>query len=268
VWADHDRLEQVFVNLLNNAIKYSDPGRAIVVSLTREDDQAVVSFLDEGLGLESRDLDRVFEPFVQLDPSRAREDGGLGIGLTLVRHLVELHGGRVAASSEGKGRGSVFTVRLPALPCCDTAADAAGAKPLYRARPRSEPQRILVVDDNLDSAQSLAMLLQIGGHDVRTAHDGLDALGAAAEFQPQVVLLDLGMPRMDGFEAARRLRCAPRGRDLLLLALSGWSHDDDKLRSREAGFDEHLVKPVDPELLGEILSSHARSRRHAGAPPL
>ena len=262
--ADRARLEQVFVNLLGNASKYSERGSAIRVTLERDGDSALVRFEDRGIGIAPRDLQRVFDPFVQLEPARAREDGGLGIGLTLVRHLIELHGGRVEAASEGTGRGSVFTVCLPALPVAT--ADTSAESPLYRARPRSQPRRILVVDDNADSAQSLATLLSIQGHEVRTAGDGMEGLTAAESFRPEVVLLDIGMPRMDGYETARRLRAGPHGQSMLLLALTGWSHDEDRTRSREAGFDEHLVKPVDPELLGRVLLRAPAARLSATTP--
>ena len=262
--ADRSRLEQVFVNLLANASKYSDRGAPIRVSLARDGDAAVVRFEDHGIGIEPEELARVFEPFVQLDPARAREDGGLGIGLTLVRQLVELHGGRVEAASEGRGRGTVFTVRLPALP--RAVPDSAEPRRLYRSQPRAGTRRVLVVDDNADSAQSLATLLAIQGHEVRTAGDGVEALAAAESFGPEVVLLDIGMPRMDGYETARRLRSTQRGSRMLLLALTGWSHDEDRTRSREAGFDEHLVKPVDPELLGRVLLRAGVGRREAAQP--
>ena len=252
--ADRTRLEQVFVNLLGNAMKYSEPGGTVAVSLAREGHEAVVRFRDTGIGIAPADLSRVFEPFVQLDPERARRDGGLGIGLTLVRHLVELHGGRAEVASEGRGLGSEFTVRLPALPAVTETQP--GAR-LYRARPRAEGRRILVVDDNVDSAQSLATLLEIQGNEVRTARDGLEGLEVAEHFRPDVVLLDLGMPRMDGFEAARRLRERDWAQGVLVVALTGWSHDEDRARSREAGFDHHMVKPVDPHALHELL----RSRR-------
>jgi two-component system CheB/CheR fusion protein len=256
VRGDRGRLEQVFVNLLGNALKYSEPGSSVRVVLERDGESAVARFRDEGIGIASADLQRVFEPFVQLDPERARADGGLGIGLTLVRHLVELHGGRVAATSAGVGRGSEFSVRLPALP---PPPDAAGDGALYRSRARAAGQRILVVDDNADSAQSLSTLLSILGNEVCTAADGLEGLEVAERFHPEVVLLDLGMPRMDGYEAARRLRTQPWARDVMLVALTGWSQDEDRARSREAGFDHHLVKPVDPHLLDELLQARSRA---------
>ena len=260
VRADGARLQQAFLKLLENAMKFSDPGSTVRVALARERDTAAVRFRDRGIGIAAADLARVFEPFVQLDPERARADGGLGIGLTLVRHLAELHGGRVEVTSDGPGLGSEFTVRLPAL----AAASGVDERALYRARPRAAGQRVLVADDNADSAQSLSLLLNLLGNDVCTAADGMEALERAEQFRPQVALLDLGMPRMDGYEAARRLRSQPWARELLLVAMTGWSQDEDRARSRDAGFDHHLVKPVDPRLLDELLQ--ARGRGGAAAP--
>jgi len=205
---------------------------------------------DAGIGIHASMLDRVFGMFEQADHSgRARQ--GLGVGLTLVKRIVEMHGGTVDARSEGEGRGSEFVVRLAA------AGDGDGARPEASAQaagPRPAPRRrVLVADDNEDSAETMAMLLQALGHEVCIAHDGAQALEQARAFRPDVALLDIGMPRVDGYEAARRLRAEEWGRALVLVALTGWGQDEDRRRSEEAGFDRHLIKPVDIDALQEVL---------------
>ncbi|MDB5309415.1 MAG: luxQ 1 [Gemmataceae bacterium] len=238
--ADPPRLVQVFQNLLTNAAKYSEPGGHIRLSAGRDGGGVVVSVRDTGIGIPAAQLPHVFEVFVQVDTSWQRAQGGLGIGLSLVKEFVGLHGGRVEAHSDGPGKGSEFVVRLPA------AAATAAMPQTARTEQAPGPQRrVLVVDDNRDAAESLAMILGIMGHEVRTAHDGVAGVAAAAEFRPEVVLMDLGMPRLNGYEAARRIRAEPWGAGPFLVALTGWGTGDDRRRTHDAGFDRHLVKPVD-----------------------
>jgi CheY-like chemotaxis protein len=197
-------------------------------------------------------LPRIFEIFMQVDRPLERIRGGLGIGLTLVRRLIEMHGGSVQAYSKGPGQGSEFTVRLPV---------AIGPPPgLPLTSPESKRTvpiaslRILIVDDNRDSAASLGMLLQLLGNDIRTAHDGLEALGMASDFRPEVVILDIGLPKMNGYDVAQRIRQQSWGKEIILIAMTGWGQEEDKRRSREAGFDHHLVKPLDPAVLMNLLA--------------
>ena len=247
--ADPTRLAQVFLNLLNNAAKYSERGGHIRLSARREGDAVVVTVRDTGIGIPASHLPHVFEVFMQVDTGWRRAQGGLGIGLSLVKEFVELHDGRVEAHSDGPGKGSEFVVRLP------TSVGTAAEPPTASAdSPRGPRRRILVVDDNRDAAESLATILGIMGHEVRTAHGGEAGVAAAAEFRPEVVLLDLGMPRVDGYEAARRIRAEPRGREPFLVALTGWGADDDRRRTSDAGFDRHLIKPVDPDALARLLA--------------
>ena len=245
---DTMRLAQVITNLLNNAAKYTDRGGRILLTARREGAAAVVSVRDNGRGISAEMLPRVFELFAQAAPGHDWSRGGLGIGLTLVRNLVELHGGSVEARSEGIGHGSEFSVRLPLEPAAASAAEAApGAGPLAS-------RRVLVVDDNRDAADSLGVLLTLLGVETRTAHDGMAALEALDEFEPSVVLLDLAMPVMDGYEVAERMRQHPHGRSVSLVAVTGWSLDSDRLRSAAYGFDRHLVKPVDLDVLRQLLA--------------
>jgi len=250
LWVDADasRMEQVFVNLLANAAKYTHEGGRLTVRLTQDDGQAVVSVADSGIGIAHEMLPRVFDLFTQAEQGLDRSQGGLGIGLTLVRRLVELHGGAVSAKSEGIGRGSEFTVRLPlAEQPMDEASDAPSTATA------STPRKVLVVDDNRDAAIALAMLLQSSGHTVSIAHSGREALNVAAQFQPQVVLLDLGLPEMNGFELAPLLReSMPQVR---LIAVSGYGQLEDKVRSKAAGFEDHLVKPTKDEDVLSLLNS-------------
>ncbi len=248
--ADPVRLTQVLGNLLTNAAKYSEEGGRVWLTAAQEGNLAVIQVRDEGIGIAPDMLDRVFELFTQADRSLDRSQGGLGIGLTLVRRLVEMHGGSVVAHSDGLGKGSTFTVRLPALaspPVLPAATDAPAPPAAAAAR------QILVVDDNVDAAQSLALLLQLEGNDVHTAHDGLAALQAAEAYHPEVVILDIGLPGLNGYQVAERLRQQPVGKNLLLVAVTGYGADEDRRRSREAGFDFHLVKPVKPEELQAVL---------------
>ena len=255
--ADPVRLAQIIANLLNNASKYTDEGGQISLTARREGDYAVVSVRDSGIGIPVDVLPRVFDLFAQADRTYQRAQGGLGIGLTLVRTLVDLHGGAVAAKSEGLGRGSEFIVRLP------LGVDSAERRDRADRGKRDAvfaSQRILVVDDSRDAAETLAMLLESLGADVQTASDGPAALDELEAFRPSVMLLDIGMPGMDGLEVARRARQRAEGRDLTLIALSGWGQEEDRRRSREAGIDYHLVKPVNLDELGQLLTALAPSR--------
>lgn len=251
VHGDADRLAQVVANLLNNAAKYTPKPGDIVLWVGVEDGCAIVRVRDTGLGLAPEQLTSIFEPFAQVEHAEQQRMGGLGIGLSLVKSLVEMHGGTVVASSEGPDRGSEFTVRLP----LSKMASIGAVKPSKPSKARQ--RRVLVVDDNHDSVETLGTLLRILGHEVRTAHDGVEGLRTAEEFCPEVVLLDIGMPGMNGYEVATQLRGKPGGKDLLLLALTGWGQEEDRRRSREAGFDHHFVKPVDPEDL-RVLLAHER----------
>lgn len=251
--ADPTRLEQVISNLLDNAAKYTMPGGRIRVTAGREGEEAVVRVRDSGIGVPSDVLERVFEPFIQTDGSLARTEGGLGVGLTLVRSLVEMHGGRVAASSPGLGQGSEFVVRLPAPLLAEEAAPA--AEPA--APSPSRPLRVLVVEDNLDAAESLATLLRLWHYDVSVVHDGRTALEAARQQHPEVVLLDIGLPGLDGYQVAQRLREEVGLEHTLLVAMTGYGQPEDRRRSHEAGIHHHFVKPVEPLVLRNLLAGLA-----------
>jgi two-component system CheB/CheR fusion protein len=246
--ADPVRLAQVLANLLNNAAKYTEPGGRIRLRAERQGQQVVLRVRDNGVGIAPKMLPRVFDLFAQADRTLDRSQGGLGIGLTLVKRLVELHGGRVRAVSRGLGKGSEFVVRLPVLGTPPPPGPAASVKPVRAG------SRILVVDDNADAAGTLALLLQVKGHEVSTAHDGPTALELARAYHPGVVFLDIGLPGMDGYEVARRLRGQPDCPPCLLIALTGYGRDEDRRRGAEAGFDHYLVKPVDPEELQMLLA--------------
>jgi two-component system CheB/CheR fusion protein len=253
VQGDATRLTQVMQNLLNNAAKYTDPGGRIELTARREDDAAVLRVKDNGVGIAAELLPRVFDLYTQADQTLDRAHGGLGVGLTLVRKLIELHGGTVSAASAGPGQGSEFAVRLPLLE-----GERAAPKPAAGAAPGAKkgPQRrILVVDDNRDAAASLAMLLGLLGNETRLAHDGPGALEAAHLFKPEVVFLDIGLPGMDGYEVARRLRERPELAGTVLAALTGWGQEEDRRRAQEAGFDHHLTKPADPAALQQLLAA-------------
>ncbi len=250
--ADSVRISQVFSNLINNACKYSDPGSMISLVGRLEDNEVVVSVKDEGVGVPPDRLENIFEMFSQVDSSLERTQGGLGIGLTLVKELVELHHGTVEAHSAGLGQGSEFVVRLPGViedreQPQKTAAEA-------QVSPAPSARRILVVDDNRDAAESLSMLLRLFGNETHIANDGLEAVEAAAAFQPDVILMDIGLPKLNGYEATRKIRQQATGKNLVIVALTGWGKDEDRQRSAEAGFDQHLVKPVDHEVLLRLLS--------------
>jgi signal transduction histidine kinase/ActR/RegA family two-component response regulator len=256
VYVDGDavRLSQVFQNLLNNAAKYTEPGGRISLTAERQDDAVVVRVKDTGVGIPPDTLPRLFEMFYQADRSLERAQSGLGVGLALVRRLVEAHGGRVEARSEGVGKGSEFIVRLPAL------AEAALAAPQPGDQERNviSGLRILVADDNRDSADLFAMYFEMTGNEVQTAYDGVAAVEKAEQFRPDAVLLDIGMPRLNGEEACRRIRSTPWGKDAMLIAVTGWDHEDNRRRIADAGFDAHLVKPIDPSAVADLLASRLR----------
>jgi PAS domain S-box-containing protein len=258
--ADPARLAQVLSNLLSNAAKYMEPGGDIRLSAAGEGGQAVIRIRDTGVGMAADALDRIFDPFVQVDASLERSQGGLGIGLTLVRSLVELHGGTVEAHSDGLGHGSELVVRLP------LASRAGASDPAGRLAEETADggRKVLLADDNRDSAESLALLLGLYGHEVRVAYDGIAAVEVARAFRPEVALLDIGMPGLNGYEVARKLRQEAGDRPLTLVALTGWGQDGDRLRSREAGFDHHLVKPADPDALQRLLAAPANAPATAG----
>jgi CheY-like chemotaxis protein len=251
LWADADptRLAQVFSNLLNNAVKYTARGGHIHVSAAAAGADVVLCVRDDGVGIPDGMLPHIFDMFTQFPGHRDRSHGGLGIGLTLARRLVERHGGTIDAKSEGPGRGSVFTVTLPAA----IDAAAAGRAPSGRTRTPARACRILVAEDNPDSLEMLRLMLSLYGHDVTVASDGVVAVELATDIRPQIAFLDIGMPRMDGYEAARRIREA-LGSSVVLVALTGWGQDEDKRRSREAGFNHHLTKPPDPEALEDLIA--------------
>jgi PAS domain S-box-containing protein len=253
-WLEGDatRLEQIITNLLNNAAKYTDEGGKITLSAMRAGNYALVRVEDNGVGIAPDLLAHVFDLFTQADRSLAHSQGGLGLGLTLVRQLVEKHDGTVTASSAGIGQGSSFTIQLPLLPAAQPAIEPDHAVPDSRAS-LSPTLRIMVVDDYVDAAESLALLLQMEGHEVRTAHCGLQALELAQVFQPQVALLDIGLPGLNGYEVANRLRALPETQGAMLIALTGYGQTEDRSRSQVAGFDHHLLKPVNFQMLSELL---------------
>jgi PAS domain S-box-containing protein len=261
VEADPARLAQVFGNLLNNACKYTNPGGDIALTVERRGDEVFVSVKDSGTGIAADQLERIFDMFTQVGESRASH-GGLGIGLTLVKRLLEMHGGSIEAKSEGSNRGSEFVVRLPLL----SDAKPAAAVPDIGTAETPQQRRILIVDDNTDSAASLAMLLEIAGNETYTAHDGLEAIEAAESHRPDVVLLDLGLPKLNGHDVCRHLREQPWGKDITLIALTGWGQEEDRRKSRDAGFDGHLVKPVDFQALSELLRSLTAQRPATPSP--
>src|SRR4051812_12764658 len=248
VWvnADRVRLAQVISNLLNNAARYTPAGGRIKLAITHGESEAGIAVEDNGIGIEPAQLGRVFEPFAQLKAREALASGGIGIGLALAKALVELHGGQISAESAGAGKGSRFVACLPR-------ASAPQAVPAGTAAAGTSRRRLLLVDDNVDSATSQAALLRILGHEVEVAYDGEAALAKAGEFRPEIVLLDLGMPGMDGFEVARRLRASKEGKRVKLVAQTGWGQLEDRRRTREAGFDAHLAKPVDIDSLQQLL---------------
>jgi CheY-like chemotaxis protein/anti-sigma regulatory factor (Ser/Thr protein kinase) len=259
---DPARLAQVFGNLLANAAKYS-PDRAVIeVSMERQQDEVIVRVRDAGIGIDAQTLPHVFDLFAQADRSLDRSDGGLGVGLTIVKALVDLHGGRVEAHSDGMGSGSTFTVRLPL---------AADAQPTPASTPRSAkasaPRHVLIVDDNRDAAESLAFLLQMAGHEAKTAYDGASALELLEHFRAQVILLDIGLPGVDGYIVAQSIRERFPDRPCRLYALTGYGREQDRALALISGFDDHLIKPIDPPRLLELIERGAPETRAAEPEP-
>lgn len=250
--ADVTRLAQVFSNLLNNSAKYTERGGAIRLTLERQGNEVVVSVKDTGIGIPRDKLETVFELFSQVQGSLERSQGGLGIGLSLVKRLVEMHDGSIEARSEGPGMGSEFIVRLPMIAEQQHKAARGGGDD---QEGWASSLRILIVDDNRDAADSLGMMLRLMGSEVRTAYDGEQAVQDAGEFRPEVVLLDIGLPRLNGYEACRRIREQAWGKSMVLIAVTGWGQEEDKRKTKEAGFDQHLVKPVDPGGLIKLLGA-------------
>jgi len=247
--ADQTRLAQLFGNLLNNSCKYTRPNGEITLSVKRRDGEVAVTVKDNGAGIPPEKLDSIFDMFMQVDRTAEQSQGGLGIGLTLVKRLTEMHGGSIEAKSDGEGQGSEFVVRLPIVQKPEEISTAASDAPAAQSAQR----RILIVDDNRDSADSLALLLEITGNKTYMAHDGLEAVELIEKHRPEVVLLDIGLPTLDGHEVCRRVREQPWGKDIVVIALTGWGQEDDRRKSEEAGFNGHLVKPVDYDKLLELL---------------
>ena len=252
---DFTRLTQAFANILNNAAKYTDHGGRITVTVEATAETITAAVEDSGAGIPPAMLPHIFDMFTQLQEHRDRTQGGLGIGLALTRRLIELHGGSIDAASDGPGRGSTFTIRLPALVASAAVAVASPAAEVGRGPAR----RVLVADDNPDTTEMMRVMLELSGHEVEVAGDGWSAAEKAKVFNPDIVILDIGMPRVDGYEAARQIREQLGGR-VVLVALTGWGQDDDKRRSREAGFDHHLTKPPDPETLDRLIVECGRGR--------
>jgi CheY-like chemotaxis protein len=248
--ADVTRLAQVFSNLLNNAAKYTERGGEIRLVVEQQHGGAVVAVKDNGIGIPREMLPYVFDMFTPVNRNLQRAQGGLGIGLSIVKKLVEMHEGSVEAASDGDGMGSQFIVRLPVV--LSIVRPQANDSPPIRFSAR---RRILVVDDNRDAADSLAMILRVKGNESLAAHNGLEAIKQAADFRPDIILLDLGMPGINGYDTARQIRAQPWGKDVHLVALTGWGQDEDRRRSEEAGFDAHIVKPINAATLEKLLAS-------------
>jgi PAS domain S-box-containing protein len=252
VIADPARLTQVVGNLLNNASKFTDSGGQISLSVERRDDQARIAVKDNGIGIAADNIPLLFDMFSQIDSSLERSRGGLGIGLTLAKRLVEMTGGTIQAHSDGLGKGSEFVIELPLMSSDRMTAVNAGAN----GSTATASHRILVVDDNVDGAESLAMLLRLDGHETFIAHDGLEAIGIAEKVKPDAILLDIGLPSMNGYEVCQRIRQTAWGKNSVLIAVTGWGQKEDRDRSKEAGFDTHIVKPVDPDSLSGLLAKY------------
>ncbi|MEP7205838.1 MAG: ATP-binding protein [Casimicrobiaceae bacterium] len=255
--ADPTRLAQVFSNLLNNAAKYTDPGGRISVTAERHDGHVRVIVADNGIGISPGMQQAIFDMFTQVDHSLERSQAGLGVGLTLAKRLIELHGGTIEAQSDGLNLGSRFVVDLPALPA--VAATIPEAEGAGRAPGAASGYRILVADDNIDFATSFALILRMLGNDVRVTHDGVAAVAAAGEFKPEFCFLDIGLPRMNGYDLARALRADPGTRTCTLIAVTGWGQEKDRQRAQQAGFDHHMVKPVDPDAIETLLRTAVRA---------
>jgi CheY-like chemotaxis protein len=251
VEADPTRITQVFANLLNNAAKYTAPGGNINVRLERAEHEAMVTVRDSGVGIAPDLLPKIFEMFVQGDNVVEDAKNGLGLGLTLARDIVAIHGGTIEAKSNGAAQGSEFTVRLP-LSAKQNVPAPASVRP--GSESPKESKRVLIVDDNRNQARTLARLLEAMGHQATVAYDGPDALELAGEFNPDVALIDIGLPGMSGYEVARRLREQREFRDLVLVAQTGWGREEDRQRAMEAGFNYHLVKPIERDTFREILA--------------
>jgi len=251
VEGDVTRLTQIVMNLLDNAAKYTDQGGQIWLSADREGETAVIRVKDDGIGIRSELLPRIFDMFTQAGMPAERAQGGLGVGLSLVERLVRLHGGTVTAHSAGLGKGSEFTIRLPV----SQAPKAPAPEPREEGLGTGNRCRILVVDDNVDSADSLAMLLRMMGHEVQTVSDGESAVAVAEDFRPDVAVLDIGLPKVNGYDLAKRIRERPWGRDIVLVALTGWGQESHRRRSAESGFNHHLTKPVEFDVLHQILAA-------------
>jgi len=250
---DSTRLAQAVSNLLNNAAKFTDSGGSITLSVESDEQQALIRVKDSGIGISAEQLPLIFDMFTQLDNSLQRTQSGLGIGLTVVKNLVEMHNGTIEAHSPGIGQGCEFIVRLPVSDVC-----AVGASEKISVKDSHPPtRRILVVDDNVDSATSLATFLQLMGNETHTAFDGLEALQMANAVQPDVVLLDIGMPKLNGYETARRIRAQPWAEQVVLVAVTGYGQEEDRQKARDAGFDHHMVKPIDASLLMATLANLA-----------
>ncbi len=255
--ADPNRLAQVFSNLLNNAAKFTTKGGLIELKADRQGSDVLISVKDNGIGIPAEMLDRIFEMFAQLETSDGGSSQGLGIGLTLVKSLVEMHGGLIEVKSDGPTKGSEFTVRLPILVEVRDNGKPPSASPTQLAA--TGGRRVLVVDDNQAAVKLLSMVIQSMGNEVQTAYNGQEAVEVAATFLPEVVLMDLGMPKMNGYDAAQHIRKQSWGQNMLLVALSGWGQEDDKRRTKEAGFDHHLTKPAEPAEIRRLLAEPSRS---------
>jgi PAS domain S-box-containing protein len=255
--ADPTRMSQVTANLLSNASKFTPARGRIALSLARKDGHALLRVKDSGIGISKEQVPHIFEMFAQVEPTQIKTEGGLGVGLALTRMLIDLHGGNIEVKSEGAGRGTEFSVRLPAIAPSATATTA----PLPRATDLHPHYRVLVADDNVDSALMLSEALRGMGHDVRAVHDGLATIAAAESFAPQVAFLDIGMPRMNGYDAGKKLR-EEFGDRIMLVAVTGWGQESDRRRAKEASFDHHLTKPVDLRAIEKILE-HVSPNSHA-----
>jgi PAS domain S-box-containing protein len=253
---DPTRITQVIVNLLTNAAKYTPKGGRVVLRASHQETEAVVSVSDTGIGIPKESLATIFDMFSQLSPALERSQGGLGIGLALVRGLVHLHSGSISAASQGTGKGSEFTVRLPLT---EAVAQTDASKASIAS---AQPFRILVIDDNIDAAQSMTMALELLGYEAQAAHDGLTGLQTAKRFQPDVILLDIGLPDLNGYEVARRIRASSIGKDTILIAATGWGQEADKSLALDAGFDCHLTKPVDFNKLQDTLMQYLKPNSH------